>query len=115
MELTTPPPDMGGTHWVASWGDKVQVGDLIKTKGNAGPVRVTALRRFDHNHPRPVVTGEEDNGHWIYGAVVQDIETGKEFHAFLQPHEPCFIGLVTPPTTTVVVEDGGPDGAIEDS
>lgn len=111
MEATVPPADSSGIHWIATWGDKVKEGDLLKTKGR-GPVRIDTLRKFDHNHPRPVVTDEEDNGHWVYGAVVTDIELGTEFHVFIQPHEPCFIGLNTPPATAPIT--GDTEGAATD-
>lgn len=114
MEATTPPADTAGVHWIASWGDKVKVGDLVKTSGSKsrGAVRIASLRKFEHNHPRPVVTGEDDDGHWVYGAVVEDVELGTEFHLFIQPHEPCFIGLHLPPAeepTTTEDAEGAPE------
>jgi len=111
MEVNTPPAETPDIHWVASWGDQVKVGDLVKVGKLGGPVRITSLRRFDHNHPRPVVVSATDDGHWYYGAVVQD-RTGKEFHVFVQPHEPCFIALETPDNTGQA-EGLSPDGMHE--
>jgi len=110
MEVNSPPetPDI---HWIATWGDQVKVGDLVKVPKLGGAVRVISLRRFDHNHPRPVVVSSGDDGHWYYGAVVQD-KHGKEFHVFVQPHEPCFIALDTP-LHTGHAEGLAPDGDIE--
>lgn len=114
METTDQPAAQAGVQWVASWGDKVQVGDLIKVTKLGGAVRVTALRKFNHNHgtTRPVLVSEDDDGHWYYGAVVQDT-TGREFHLFIQPHEACFIGLDVPgPTYTGSTEGAAPDGEL---
>ena len=96
METTTPPPEAPAIHWIATWGDKVKVGDLVKVAKLGGPVRITSLRRLDHNHPRPVVTSDDDDGHWMWGAIVEDSK-GREFHTFINPHDPVFVGLATPP------------------
>lgn len=114
METTESPQNTPEIHWVASWGDKVKVGDLIKVTKLGGPVRVSELRRFNHNHGsgRPVLVDGEDDGHWYYGAIVSD-KTGREFHLFIQPHEACFIGLEVPgPFYTSDAEGTAPDGDI---
>ena len=119
---TTPPEDTPDVHWIASWGDKIKVGDLVKVAKFGGPVRVTQLRRLEHNHPRPVVVDDADDGHWIWGAIVEDVR-GREFHTFINPTDPVFIGLATPaceepvrpkdlPTDTGDAEGITPDGDI---
>lgn len=106
------PAETPDIHWVASWGDQVKEGDLIKVAKMGGPVRITRLRRFEHNHGqmqmRPVLVDDKDNGHWYYGAVVED-KTGREFHLFIQPHEACFIALEVP-TDMGGAEGLAPDG-----
>ena len=88
MEATTPPAPVADIHWVASWGDHVKVGDLVKVQKMGGPVTITSLRRLEHNHPRPVKVDDADDGHWTWGAVVED-PSGREFHLFISPSHPC--------------------------
>jgi hypothetical protein len=112
MEATQSPEHSSDVDWIASWGDQVKVGDLVKVAKLGGAVRITSLRKFAHNHgpgmsQRPVLVSEDDDGHWYYGAVVQD-KTGKEFHLFIQPHEAVFIGLELPDNT------GGAEGLAPD-
>lgn len=113
MDTSTPPAETSDIHWIASWGDRVKEGDLIKVSKLGGAVKITQLRKFPHNHgqPRPVLVSEDDDGHWYYGAVVQD-KTGREFHLTIMPHEAVYIALALP-AETADAEGVAPDGASE--
>lgn len=86
--------------WVAAWGDAVQAGDLLRVKALGGPVRVKTLRKFYQHKgdPRSHLVSPEDDGRWLYGAIVED-RMGQEFHLFIQPNEAVFIAVEV---------DGGP-------
>lgn len=84
-------PQVPDVHWIATWGDQIKQGDLIKVSKLGGPVRVTSLRRFEQ-HGSMMGSSRES---WYYGAIVTD-RSGKEFHVSVQPHEPVFVALEVP-------------------
>ena len=84
--------DTPDIHWVATWGDQVKEGDLLRVKQLGGPVKVRNLRKFyTLKNDRPGTTAE-DEGRWFLAAIVSDRE-GQEFHLYVQPHEAVFVGV----------------------
>src|SRR5688500_9151335 len=101
------PPAEPEIQWAASWGDQVQVHDLVKVAKLGGAVRIESLRKIvKPRHPAQRGPVLEEDEEWYYGAVVSDKE-GRQFHAFIQPHEPLFIAIEVP---TDLRDMGGTEG-----
>lgn len=108
--MTEGTPEEGPTYtWVATWGDQLKVGDLMRVAKLGGPVRVQQLRRFSEPQvvPAGVVNTEE---RWYYGVIVVDRQD-QQFHLFIKPYEACFVALEVP-TTMGPAEGTAPEGSI---
>lgn len=103
-ELPAPDP----INWVASWGDQIRLGDLVKVSKLGGPVKVTQLRRFIGQQVTPY--GEPP---WYFGLVVENT-AGQQFHLAVQPQEAVFIAPEVPAEFPIddkgEAEGSAPDG-----
>lgn len=106
--MTEPLPTPDPIAWVASWGDQIQQGDLIKVSKLGGAVKVTQRRRFTGQPTTPYADPP-----WYYGLVVRNA-AGQEFHLAVQPNEAVFLAPEVPAEFPIdnkgEAEGSAPDG-----